>query len=126
LIWIKEDSFTQVYYRMIIQMTQAGAGARKLQGIFMHTERRATGLCSFHKGRMLQLMTSTGLALFGACGLALAQSASPGSSIVLDPIIIGADDNAALKSASMPCRAALRLSNKKTGSLPQMRRFHAR
>jgi len=75
----------------------------------MHTERSATGLCSFHKGRMLQLMTSTGLALFGACGLALAQSASPGSSIVLDPIIIGADDNAALKKRfdAMPGGVAL-------------------
>ncbi|MGO1163810.1 TonB-dependent receptor family protein [Brucella sp. C7-11G] len=63
----------------------------------------------FHQRRMLQLLTSTGLILFGACGFALAQSALPGSSIVLDPIIIAADDNAALKKRfdAMPGGVAL-------------------
>jgi len=65
--------------------------------------------CGFHKGRVLQLLTSTGMVLIGACSFALAQSASPGASIVLDPIIIGADDNAALKKRfdAMPGGVAL-------------------
>lgn len=63
----------------------------------------------FHQKRALQLLTSTGLAVLGACGFALAQSAAPGSSIVLDPIIIGADDNAALRRRfdAMPGGVAL-------------------
>ncbi|MEJ5081409.1 TonB-dependent receptor [Ochrobactrum sp. MYb379] len=58
---------------------------------------------------MLQLLTSTGLILISACGFALAQSALPGSTIVLDPIVIGADDNAALKKRfdAMPGGVAL-------------------
>lgn len=63
----------------------------------------------FHQKRMLQLLTSTGLILISACGFALAQSALPGSTIVLDPIVIGADDNAALKKRfdAMPGGVAL-------------------
>ncbi|MCL7998025.1 TonB-dependent receptor [Brucella sp. 21LCYQ03] len=58
---------------------------------------------------MLHLLTSTGLILIGACSIALAQSALPGSTIVLDPIIIGADDNAALRKRfdAMPGGVAL-------------------
>lgn len=69
----------------------------------------AASRCGFHKGRVLQLLTSTGMVLIGACSFALAQSASPGSSIVLDPIIIGTSDNVALKKRfdAMPGGVAL-------------------
>lgn len=75
-------------------------------------EHRGTGaqdLNGFHHGRMLQLLTSTAIVLFGTGGLAAAQSASPGASIVLDPIVINSNGASALKERfnSLPGGVAL-------------------
>ncbi len=72
-------------------------GCSQLQGISMRKKQGATRPYGFHQQRMLHLLTSTGIVLIATCGFALAQSASPGTAIVLDPIIIATGDNAALK-----------------------------
>ncbi len=79
----------------------------------MHMKQRETGVAAkpsgVHHGRLLRLLTSTAMMLLGTNGLALAQSASPGAAIVLDPIVIGANDNPALQKRfdAMPGGVAL-------------------